>query len=339
MIPAIEKNKTAFSGFIRGAIIFLCITALIAGPAQAQPGAGLTPPAAPSAPADAKGQDGQKDSKFENRGVEGSVTAASGEDNASAKAAGTSDGNLEQDGYKAEVSAGKADAGYEYNVGGDGDGVGAGGKVNVGATVVDAKVEGQTATEGGGLHGGGSAGAYIGGKAEAGGEVKVGTGGVKAEFEGEAFAGAKGEGSVCGGGSCFGIDVNVTVEGDVRAGAGGEAKGNFTVSGGKLILKGKLAGAVGLGAGVGASVEIDISELIDNVGAWWDSYWNDADAPPPSIPDPNPPPQASADPFGDNTGVSSFSSGDAMARDIAMTVENAENESDTAHAADCVIPG
>ncbi len=335
----ISSAKTRyFSGWFQGTAIFLCIMVLFANSVQAQPGAVWVPVEEPAGPSDAKGQDAQKDSKFENRGVEGNVTAASGEDSASAEAAGASSGNLEQDGYNASVSAGKAEAGYGYNVGGNADGVGASGNVNVGATVVEGEVKGQTSTEGGGLRGSGSTGGYVGGKAEASGDVKIGTSGVKTEFEGEAFVGAKGEAEVCGGGSCFGVDVNVTVEGDVRAGAGGEVKGNFTVSGGKIIIKGKLAGALGVGAGVGASIEIDVSGALDTVKGWWDSYWNDAEAPPPSIPDTSLPPQTSADPFGDNTGVSSFASGDSVGRDIAAAAD-VENESDAEHAAACVIPG
>jgi hypothetical protein len=101
--------------------------------------------------------------------------------------------------------------------------------------------------------------AMAGAEADARGAVGIGPTGVKAEGEASAFAGAKAEGSASFDIGAGGLNLAVlTVEGEASAGIGGEIGGNITAFMGKLGAGAKAAGTVGVGAGVGGKVELDL---------------------------------------------------------------------------------
>ena len=164
----------------------------------------------------------------------------------------------------------KAEGNYSAELTHKGVKASAGGSAS--ATLVEGSAEGKAGGNVGGvdLELSGSASGMAGAEAEANASGELSRSGVELQGKGEAFAGAKVEGETCGSFSCFGVKVTGKVEGDLRAGAGGEAHGIVGI-GKKITFGGKIAGAVGLGAGLGGSVEIDVSELIDDICNWFDS--------------------------------------------------------------------
>lgn len=104
----------------------------------------------------------------------------------------------------------------------------------------------------------GHAEAVIG--AEASGNFMVGPSGVASELE--AFVGGQLEGEVD-------VDVGPVgggVDGEVSAGLGAEATGYATFEDGKFTLSGHAALTLGIGAGLGGEITIDVGEIAESIG-------------------------------------------------------------------------
>lgn len=104
--------------------------------------------------------------------------------------------------------------------------------------------------------------AMAGAQAKAKGAFKIDLTGIEASGKAEAHAGVKAEASAKGsvthqGRTVFAAKGTV----GVQAGIGGEAGGEFMFRGGKLTIKGDLAGTLGIGTKVGAELEVDFYAL------------------------------------------------------------------------------
>ncbi|MDM8555205.1 hypothetical protein QUF75_10780 [Desulfococcaceae bacterium HSG7] len=97
-------------------------------------------------------------------------------------------------------------------------------------------------------------------EAKAKGEAKIGKDGVKLEGGAEVFAGGRAKVGQEFKTDFLGLGLKLNLDGQVSYGAGVEAKGNFDVSWTKIKLGGKLAATLGLGAGGGVGIEVDISK-------------------------------------------------------------------------------
>ena len=192
-----------------------------------------------------------------------------------------------------------------YSVDQTKNGIGASANASAKGTVVEGTASGQANTSLGPVKAGaqGTVTGSVGGQAQAGGKASVSTSGFTLEGNAGASAAAQisGEGSCTA--SCFGVSVTAKAEGDLRAGASAEAHGIISIDGGKVTFGGKIAGALGVGGGIGGSITIDTSELIDNVKGWFKS-WFTPEA------EPNPPPQTPL-PAPDNM-TTNFSAFDAI---------------------------
>ncbi len=183
---------------------------------------------------------------------------------------GSTESGIASGSASGSVASAKAEGNYSADLTHTGVKASAGGSAS--ATLVEGSASGKAGGNVGGadVELSGSASGMAGAKAEANASGELSGRGVGLEGKGEAFAGAKVEGDTCGSFSCFGIKVTAKVEGDLRAGAGAEAHGVVNI-GKKMQFGGKLAGAVGVGGGLGGSIEIDVSELIDDIWNWFDS--------------------------------------------------------------------
>ncbi len=204
--------------------------------------------------------------------AQGSVSSST----AGGAVSGTASGSVLSGSAEGNYSVDSTESGIEANA-----------NVGVKGTVAEGTATGQANTSLGPINAGaqGTATGSIGGEAQVGGQASVTTSGVTLEGSAGASMAAKvsGEGSCTV--SCFGVSMTGTVEGDLRAGASAEAKGIISINKGKIIFGGKIAGAVGVGGGIGSSIEIDASELIDNVKGWFNSWFEST---PESEPNPTP---------------------------------------------------
>ncbi|MBI3999091.1 MAG: hypothetical protein HY351_00605 [Candidatus Omnitrophica bacterium] len=220
--------------------------------------------------------------------VEGSTSIPGGD------ASGSASGSVLSGKAEGEYSVDVTDSGVEVSGGGSVEGTLAEGTVtgqaNTSAGPVKAQVEGTGA-------------ASVKAEAHGSGKASVSTSGATLEGEVGVSAAAKAEGRVSCTGSCFGVSVTGEVEGDLRAGASAEARGIVSIDGGKIIFGGKIAGALGVGGGAGASIKIDASELIDNVKGWFRSWFEPEG-------EPNPPPQTPSP--APNNVTTNFSAFDAL---------------------------
>jgi len=125
------------------------------------------------------------------------------------------------------------------------------GEVTVGVSVADL-----------GIEGGGQYEALAGAEAGVEGKFSIGLSGIQAKGKAEAFAGAKVKGTAKASVQYKGkILFKISAEAEASAGVGGEIEGEFSFVGGKLVVGGKLAAALGIGLGGGAKVEIDFHEI------------------------------------------------------------------------------
>ncbi len=109
--------------------------------------------------------------------------------------------------------------------------------------------------------------AMAGAEAGAEGKVAIGLEGITVSGKAEAFAGAKVKGGASASLTYQGkILVKISGELEASAGVGGSIEGEFSIKNGKLVISGKLAGALGLGAGAAASVTIDFNTIVDIIG-------------------------------------------------------------------------
>ncbi len=202
------------------------------------------------------------------------------------------------------VLSGSAEGSYSADKTENGIKASASGRVK--GTLAEGTASGQANTSLGPINAGaqGQATGSVGGEAHAGGQASVSTSGVTLEGGAGASAAAKisGEGSCTV--SCFGVSLTGTAEGDLRAGASAEAHGIISLNGGKIIFGGKIAGALGVGGGVGGSIKIDASKLIDNVKDWFKSKVEPK-------PEPTPSPQTPT-PAQDNNVTTNFGNFDAL---------------------------
>lgn len=113
-----------------------------------------------------------------------------------------------------------------------------------------------------GIDGGGKYEAIAGAEAEAAGKLQVSMEGISASGKLEAFAGAKVKASASASLKYKGrILIKVAGELEAQAGVGGSLEGEFSFQGGKLVIKGKLAAALGIGGGAGVALEVDFKEI------------------------------------------------------------------------------
>lgn len=108
----------------------------------------------------------------------------------------------------------------------------------------------------------------VGAEFSAKGDVSAGPDGVKAHGEIDIFAGMKAEGELSASADLneyVGISVKGTMKGEVSVGVGIKGTADAELSWTKVKISGSLAGALGLGTGGSATVEIDGSVLITGV--------------------------------------------------------------------------
>lgn len=110
--------------------------------------------------------------------------------------------------------------------------------------------------------------AFVGADVEAVGGVSATRNGVRAGAVVEAFAGAKAQGEVFGSATLCGVSINTSGEAEASVGIGGEVSGIFEFDWAEMRVKvgGEVAGTLGVGAGVGGSVEISLDKLVRNPG-------------------------------------------------------------------------
>lgn len=111
--------------------------------------------------------------------------------------------------------------------------------------------------------------AFVGADGQAVGSAAISRRGVNAVGNVNAFVGAKAKGEVTGTTTLCGLSVTGTGTGEVSAGAGVGASGTFRVdwATGTVKLGGQADATLGLGGGLGGTVEISAEKIIRNPGA------------------------------------------------------------------------
>ncbi len=120
-----------------------------------------------------------------------------------------------------------------------------------------------------GVHVSAKAWGMVGVEGKLSGTAKVGKEGVALEAKAEVFAGAKAMGQIPLTISLCKMKATGRIRGEVSAGAGAKAVGTIKIdwAKGTATISGELAATLGLGAGVGADVVIDLQELVKDPAA------------------------------------------------------------------------
>ena len=228
--------------------------------------------------------------------AERSVSASS----ANGSVSGSASGSVLSGSAKGNYSADLTENGAKVSVGGKAEGA-----------LAEGAITGEAGTNlgGVGVSTGGAVTGKIGAEAEATANATLTTN--QAMLEGKAgfSAGAKVEGDVHGSVDFLGVAVTGKVEGDFRAGASAEAHGIISLGTRKIIIGGKLAGAIGIGGGIGTTVTIDASKLVDDIKSWFNS--SSASKPSPTLSPPPPVGKGGGTPILDNA-TPNFDHFDAM---------------------------